>query len=102
MLPGTTLPTSALGLGMGHLFRLPKQADRLRILAAAYDAGIVPIDTAPMYGLGVAEAELGRFARGRRDQLVIATKFGITPTLVARTLSVVQGPPRRVLASSSV
>jgi D-threo-aldose 1-dehydrogenase len=102
MLPGTTVPTSALGLGMGDLFRLPQRADRLRILAAAHDAGIVHIDTAPMYGLGAAEAELGRFARGRRDQLVIVTKFGITPTLVARTLSVVQGPLRRVLASSSV
>jgi hypothetical protein len=94
MLPGTTVPTSALGLGMGDLFRLPQRADRLRILAAAHDAGIVHIDTAPMYGLGAAEAELGRFARGRRDQLVIVTKFGITPTLVARALSVVQGPIR--------
>jgi D-threo-aldose 1-dehydrogenase len=102
MLPGTSVPTSALGVGMGGLFRLPQQADRFRILAAAHDAGIVHIDTAPMYGLGAAEAELGRFARGRRDQLVIATKFGITPTLVARTLSGVQGSLRRVLASSSV
>jgi D-threo-aldose 1-dehydrogenase len=101
MLPGTSVPTSALGVGMGDLFRLPQQADRLRILAAAHDAGIVHIDTAPMYGLGAAEAELGRFARGRRDQLVIATKFGITPTLVARTMSVVPGPLRQVLASSS-
>ncbi len=53
-----------------------------------------------MYGLGLAERELGRFARARRDQVVIATKFGIAPTRAARAIGRVQGPARRLLAAS--
>jgi D-threo-aldose 1-dehydrogenase len=52
-----------------------------------------------MYGLGRAEHELGVFARVRRAELTIATKFGIKPTLVARGLSYAQGPVRRVFAA---
>jgi aryl-alcohol dehydrogenase-like predicted oxidoreductase len=35
-------------------------------------------DTAPSYGAGIAELELGRFAAARRSELVLTTKFGIT------------------------
>lgn len=50
-----------------------------------------------MYGLGAAERELGNFIRARREEVVIATKFGIDVTRTARALSVMQGPIRRVL-----
>jgi hypothetical protein len=53
-----------------------------------------------MYGLGVAERELARFIRTRRDEVVITTKFGIAATTVARALGRVQGPARRVLAAA--
>jgi|TARA_R110000782_G_scaffold79115_1_gene157315 aryl-alcohol dehydrogenase-like predicted oxidoreductase len=45
------------------------------ILSAFVDAGGTFIDTAPNYASGVAEEIVGCFIRGRRDNLVIATKF---------------------------
>lgn len=89
--------TSALGFGCAGLFREPSRNKRLRLLETAYELGISHFDVAPMYGLGIAEQELGRVVRGRRDSVVIATKFGIEPTLVARRLARVQAPIRKLL-----
>jgi D-threo-aldose 1-dehydrogenase len=94
----TGVETTALGFGCAQLFRLPRRA-RLRLLETALDAGIRHFDVAPMYGLGLAEGELGRFARGRRDRIVIATKFGIEPALGAHLLAPVQGPLQRLRGS---
>ena len=98
-IPGTALTTSELGFGCADLYREPSAGRRRRLLDAAYAAGIRHFDAAPMYGLGLAERELGRFARGRRDDVVIATKFGIAPTRACLALGRVQGPARRVLAA---
>jgi aryl-alcohol dehydrogenase-like predicted oxidoreductase len=46
-------------------------------IRAGLDAGITLIDTAPAYGLGHAETVVGRALKGRRDQVVIATKCGL-------------------------
>jgi D-threo-aldose 1-dehydrogenase len=67
-------------------------------LDAAREVGIAHFDVAPMYGLGLAEQELGEFARGCREKVVIATKFGIVPTPFARRVADVQGPGRRLLS----
>lgn len=99
ILTGTDVVTSVLGFGTADLFRIPSRRQRLHLLEAAYDAGIRHFDTAPMYGLGLAERELGHFARCRRDRIVIATKFGIAPTAAARGLAVIQGPVRRLFAA---
>jgi D-threo-aldose 1-dehydrogenase len=93
----TGLQTSALGLGCADLFREPSRSRRRRLLEAALDAGVCHFDCAPMYGLGDVEREIGRFARGRRDAVVIATKFGIAPAPAARALARVQGPIQRLL-----
>lgn len=52
---------------------------RLRLLEEALELGITHFDTAPLYGQGLAEEVLGRFARGRRDRITITTKFGLLP-----------------------
>jgi D-threo-aldose 1-dehydrogenase len=91
--------TTRLGFGCGSLFRIPSKAQRAQLLGAAYEAGIRYFDVAPMYGLGRAEAELGTFARARRSELTITTKFGIDPTLLAYGLGWGQGPLRRILAA---
>lgn len=44
---------------------------------AAVDAGLTFFDTADVYGLGEGESTLGEALRGRRDEAVIATKFGV-------------------------
>jgi aryl-alcohol dehydrogenase-like predicted oxidoreductase len=46
-------------------------------LAAAWDEGIRFFDTARSYGYGESETLMGEFLAGRREQAVIATKFGI-------------------------
>lgn len=51
-------------------------ADSLRTIDAALDLGIDWIDTAPVYGVGHAEELVGRALRGRRSQVVVATKCG--------------------------
>ncbi|MEJ1964014.1 MAG: aldo/keto reductase [Gammaproteobacteria bacterium] len=50
---------------------------RQRLLATAFDLGFRYFDTAPSYGGGLAEREIGAFAATRRSQLVLTTKFGI-------------------------
>ena len=52
-------------------------AESIRTVHAALDAGITCIDTAPMYGMGHSEEVVGRAVKGRRDQVLIATKCGL-------------------------
>jgi aryl-alcohol dehydrogenase-like predicted oxidoreductase len=99
-LAGTGVLTSHLGFGCAGLFAAPSARQRRGILEAALASGIRHFDVAPMYGLGVAERELGRFARGRREEVVIATKFGIAATGRARAIAAVQAPARRLLAAA--
>jgi aryl-alcohol dehydrogenase-like predicted oxidoreductase len=51
-------------------------AESIRALQTAMDLGVNFFDTAANYGAGHSEVLLGRAFKGRRDQLVIATKFG--------------------------
>lgn len=70
----------------------------MAVLGAALDSGITHFDTARMYGLGRAEAELGAFLRTvQRDTVTIATKFGIDAGGAARRLSRFQAPARALL-----
>ncbi|MGC9326303.1 MAG: aldo/keto reductase [Candidatus Hinthialibacter sp.] len=46
-------------------------------IRAGIDAGITLIDTAPAYGLGLAEELVGKAIKGRREELVIASKCGL-------------------------
>lgn len=95
----TGLQPTVLGFGCAELFREPSRAGRLALLDAAYQAGVRYFDVAPMYGLGLVEREVGAFARGRRDELVLATKFGISPTPAARGLAPAQGQLQRLTAA---
>src|SRR5262245_54678499 len=65
----------------------------MRALHVARDHGINTFDVARSYGYGQAEAVLGRFARGRRAQLAIITKFGIRPdpSLRANAIRILRG-----------
>ena len=70
------LVVSVAGLG-GNNFgrRLDIGATRV-VVDAAMDAGITLLDTADSYGAGRSEEILGEVLAGRRDQVVLATKFG--------------------------
>jgi aryl-alcohol dehydrogenase-like predicted oxidoreductase len=74
----TDLNVSEFGLGcarIGGIFQRDP-ADFLELLSAALDAGINFFDTADMYSQGESEMLLGRAFKGRRDQIVIASKAG--------------------------
>jgi len=77
------LVVSAVGLGCNNLGRAgtatESQEGADRVVGAAVDAGITLFDVADTYGArpGLAEARLGSALRSQRDQVVIATKFGM-------------------------
>lgn len=70
----------ALGFGCSAVMGRVGRRASLAALAAAYDAGITFFDTARSYGYGESEALLGEFLRGRRDSVLLSTKFGILPS----------------------
>jgi aryl-alcohol dehydrogenase-like predicted oxidoreductase len=81
---GTDLTISRLSFGTSRLHRLASTTDRQRVLAAAADHGFTHFDTAPLYGYGLAEEELGRFLQRRNQGLTVATKIGLYPPPGAR------------------
>ena len=76
---GVAVSEFALGTGpLGGFPRKPVDDETARAtLAAAWDSGIRFFDTAPWYGLGMAEHRLGRFLRSQpRESFVLSTKVG--------------------------
>jgi D-threo-aldose 1-dehydrogenase len=65
------------GANLGNLFTAMSDEEATALLEAAWDAGIRYFDTAPHYGLGLAERRLGAFlATKPRDEFVVSTKVG--------------------------
>lgn len=72
--------SSALGLGcmgMSEFYGPQDDDESLRTLDRAIELGITMLDTSDIYGRGHNEKLIGRAIKGRRDKVVIATKFGI-------------------------
>jgi aryl-alcohol dehydrogenase-like predicted oxidoreductase len=67
---------SVVGLGTNNFGRRCDYDQTLAVIDAAIDAGVTLFDTADIYGQGMSEEYIGRALEGRRDQVVIATKFG--------------------------
>lgn len=76
---GTELAVSALGLGcmgMSEFYGETNEAACIEVIRRALDLGVTLLDTADMYGPFTNERLVGRAIAGRRDQVVVATKFG--------------------------
>jgi aryl-alcohol dehydrogenase-like predicted oxidoreductase len=74
------LTVSALGLGcmgMSEFYGPADEAEGIRTIHRALDLGVTLLDTADVYGPHTNEILVGKAVRGRRDGVVIATKFGI-------------------------
>lgn len=78
-LTGHTLPRIGLGcMGMSEFYGSSDRTQNLAVLNKAVELGYRHFDTADMYGMGENEKLLGEFLQTQpRDQLFIATKFGI-------------------------
>ena len=74
------LKVSVLGLGcmgMSEFYGSRSEEESVETIHRALDLGVNLLDTADAYGRGANEELVGRALQGRRDQAVLATKFGI-------------------------
>ena len=70
------IQVSVVGLGCNNFGRRLDLDQTRTVLDAALDAGINFFDTADSYGQTLSEEFIGKALRGRRDRVVLATKFG--------------------------
>src|SRR4051794_25752705 len=72
---GVSVSKMCLGAMMFGSWGNPDYDDSTRIIHAALDAGINFVDTADVYGAGESEEIVGKALKGRRDGVILATKF---------------------------
>jgi D-threo-aldose 1-dehydrogenase len=110
-LPGCVQPTTALGFGCAALSAGSSRRHSIRLVHAAYDAGIRHFDVAPPYGMGTAEDVLGEALNLKRHEVTVAIKVGIARprhvrgimlvrSLAAPLRKLIPGLTRRVGASA--
>jgi aryl-alcohol dehydrogenase-like predicted oxidoreductase len=75
---GLTVSAQGLGcMGMSFAYGTPDHAEAAATIQRALDLGVSLLDTADIYGFGHNEELVGKAIAGHRDEVVLATKFGI-------------------------
>ena len=90
---------SRLGLGcmgMSYAYGTTNDTESAATLHRALDLGVTFLDTADIYGFGANEELIGRTIADRRDEVFLATKFGITGDPLTDAVRGVNGSPEYV------
>ena len=96
---GQGLEVSAQGLGcmsMSGVYGPADDDEGVATIRRALDLGVTLLDTADVYGLGHNEKLVGQAISGRRDEVVLATKFGIVRRSDDRSFRGIDGRPEYV------
>ncbi len=86
-------------MSLAAMYGPTDERDALAAVRRALDLGVTLLDTADVYGSGRSEELVGRAVRGRRDEAVIATKFGIVADPDDYAKRSISGRPEHVRAA---
>lgn len=96
------LETSQIGLGcmgMSEFYGAGDDVESTATLHRALELGVTLLDTSDMYGPHTNEILVGKAIKGKRDQVVLATKFGIVRDMVNPANRSISGKPEYVRSS---
>ncbi len=96
------LKTSQLGLGcmgMSEFYGPADEEESLRVIHRAIERGVTFLDTSDAYGPHTNEVLVGKSIKGKRDQVLLATKFGILRDLKDPNVRGLSGKPSYVASA---